>query len=506
MKYFQQQVYTAAENLEGLLMKKLISILVLLICLTTWVYSQRIVLHYYAYIPDGIRYDGYYKYERMTQDRIIEEIQIEEDITLFVHTQYRLDSVKKTERIFFEKLDRALNGNNKIDLLYLPENREIIEQYIAEGHITAVNDLIRKHAPRLYRSYPEKFWKYRENTRNIYSVPMRKLKNVTDSGYWVIKNVDSSKDIRPEYLLEELFQKRNTMIVQNQGDYLPPVIQWLRHEGYIPVGLGEFVFDPAAAEVLSILELPEDVLNRIVQYNSLFNLVGNTYNWMQVKFKQEWNSFYNTLEDKVFSMPRYLINEIISQYKNKDHLFSSDAIPVPFSDYEHLYIPTKSENSAATLKLIDNLYSTPEWYFLLYYGTATDEDNVSIANATTYYSQNHTGVKDIFQVLGNDNFYIPPDYLPEIVREKHTAAKKQSYNYSGPIKGFDMNFAYNQAVNELINQNEAMYYRKGFKPASMATNYLRNPYSDEVKQFRQELITVGSYLQRQIDRYIGIEE
>jgi hypothetical protein len=315
--------------------------------------------------------------------------------------------------------------------------------------------------------------------------------------------MDVSKDIGPEYLLEELFQKRNTMIVQNQGDYLPPVIQWLRHEGYIPVGQGEFVFDPATADVLSILELPEDVLKRIVQYYNLFNLGGNTYNWMQVKFKQEWNSFYNTLEDKIFSLPRYLINEIISQYKNKNHLFSSDAIPVPFSDYEYLYIPTKSENSVATLKLIDSLYSTLEWYFLLYYGKATDEDNVSSANAATYYSQNHTGVKEMFQVFGNDNFYIPPDYLPEIVSEKLTAAKKQSYNYSGPIEGFDMAFAYYRAVNELIKKNEAMYYQKGFKPASMVANFLRNQVSDEVRQFKQELMMVRNYLQRQIDMYLG---
>jgi hypothetical protein len=466
-----------------------------------YISAQSTPIRYYAFFQRGIVENGYHRFDVDSRNRIINQINDKLNVHLIIESQRFInDSLLQTEKAFFNKFDKALFGSAAMDLIYLPNHPEKIQELIEKDQLLPVDDLIRKYAPHLYAMYPKKFWEYRKRTGDMYSIPVRRYPNLTEAGFWSFRGRDISAEMLVHTLLDVGADNAAVPFI-NQIGLNSMLKAFLSFYNLISIGKGEVLVKLEQSTLYPISDMNFELLKMMETYSDYLHIVLSSSTSL-AHFKKfhsfKWNVIYTVFNHPLLELTNIQIKKLKEIFSDSNNNFLSEILFNPFGYYRKLYVPAKTENIGVTLRMIDKFVSSPYWYGLFTYGqdvTPLHIGDDEIKEIKIFFNMNKTGMKNLFLPFCNEIYHRIPEYFPEPVKEDFFRVKNQIRTTDHPLKGFDIDRAYEQISNGInVRYNIVGYVKK----------ILDNPVSDASKRIKQQTQILIQYLQNQIDDYLGM--
>lgn len=480
--------------------KKFLGILFILLFLSAYISAQSSTIRYYAFCARGIVENGYHKYDIESRNHIIDQIRDKLNVHLLIETQKLIDeSGIKTEELFFDKFDKALYSSTPMDLIYLPDHPEKLQELIDKNQLLPVDDFIRENAPNLYAMYPKKFWEYRERVGDVYSIPVRRYPNLTEAGFWTFRGHKVDAESLVETLLEVGIENAAQPFIGQVG-VNSALKSFLSIYDLVSVGRGELLVNLDQSTLYPLSDMNFQFLKMMQTYGDYLHRgfkfspsLAGAKNFQSFK----WTALYTALNSSLLELTNIQIQKITELFSNPNNTFLSEIQFNPFGYYRKLYIPAKSENTVVTLNMIDNFVSSPYWYGLFTYGrdiTPLHIKDDEMKEIKTFFNFNKSRMKSLFLPFCNEIYHRIPEYFPEPVKNDFINVKEKLRNNDHPLNGFDIDQAYEQTREEVNHKLSIVRY------LDLMVN---GPESDTAKALNKTQLLIKN-LQKQIDDYLGM--
>lgn len=423
-------------------------------------------------------------------------------------TNYR--SGKKDPELTLKKL----LSDGGLDLVHFNDFRKLENAFLMEEEFTDIISLIKEYAPNIYSSYPEKYWNYRIQNKDIYGIPIRKYQALDTAGFWVIKKeaiFESFKNIEKDSSEKRLVSLIRLLDKKSDASSIKPLDMQRRHARKKSISHLDFVEQlvrEAQGLVLTTTEgnyqlirnmlclaitpvgsseIKVEPSNILLQYNSqdislikkIFRSVSGVLNsddsqpllnktdFQFYLLYTDWNACYITNDYELLSMMS--LEKLQDIFKSEDYIFISDlenCIKNPFDEYDYLYIPKDSPNKEITLRMLDRFWESSRWYGLLNYGNTAWEGSPMqkdiINDADWVYYGNLSLIKSPLGILADQKYKAIPSFFPKQVVEEYKSIKKRYIENTYELNGFDIYRAYNDILNQLSSEKGFGYYTRKY--------------------------------------------
>ncbi len=510
--------------------------------------QEPLVIDYYAYLRPGIWVSN--QVYNLTETRVLNEV-LEE---LYDKTGIRIKThfPKGHPPNQIENFEGILTNNkNPVELIaYSPV--KYLREFEHNGYFLEVDELIREYAPAIFSSFPKHFWEYREQTGDVYRIPVKQYAHFDRYGFWVIKNQFlNDLGIPPEKIEENLLaitsacnpssapsylnaldsKAENVFITSIDGPWFPEelITRFVEYEGYSLVDHNEFYLEDVTFQ-LHPISGDKWIINNLVKLEEKTSTAWNyPGRFLNILSTVDWVCAYIPLGCKYTGVSTWDLKNLGKWFSSDDYTIVSDfdlIDPVVLDDYEYLLIPANSQEAVRTIQALDLLFRDRYWYDLLTFGTGKDFAGLpgSVYSLPTgpYFYNDHN-FRTPLSLLVNNRYKRIPYFLPEKVKEDYRTYLKaeEVIQNNHPLYGFDVKAA---ADNILFNsefsfpktdylQSEHMDHA-GIERLLKTLNGTAPPM-DEVKQWgswtkifydKSDLEVFRVKLQNRIDRYIGLRE
>jgi hypothetical protein len=466
-------------------------------------------INYYAYVLPGILTNSYYQFEHESLLKIRDIINEKLGIRLNIIYQKKLDKLDQTEEAFLKKLDNAVYGAEKIDLLYIPGGEEKIKELISRDMLMETDDLIRDHAPYLYTMYPKKFWQYRKQTGDVYSIPVRYYPGLTDVGFWTHRHGQLLEDQFLDQLMSSNIREA-VIPFMTKRSVSEMLFSLMGSKGFVPVGYGEINMKLNDGSLLPLIETDARLLQILYEYQIwLSNLKKRTplerYNKLT---GFQWDYLYLPLSENVFNIKSAAsVVKVLELFEHSQNNYLTEFYYDPFGYYHKLYIPTECENPDKVIAMIDQFMKDPFWYNIFVNGNESQESHrgeYEIDKNKTIYSLNNTGIKNLLMPFRNEIFHRINSYYPKKIRNEYIRIKKIYMTGNHPLNAFDIVSEYENAKEEMISSTDIFYYQDNRLLEGYLSSYINHPDSPSMKNWIAETLLLIKTLQNRMDTYLGM--
>jgi len=499
-------------------------------------------INYYVHNPK--REEQYYHLEQKEQEKILDYIRLELSLDINLMVSNKLLDKRYLDKSPIYQL-KLMIQSGEVDLVFFNEFLYLEHNFKMNEDFTTVDPLIEKHAPNIYSAFPESYWKYRENTGQVYGIPVKMHTDLDRKGFWVIK-----KELLPKYyydqdeiisnktlpfLLIELLNSKNINKnfldthsknnkyrgLQNLDEFskdfenimMTPYrsifqVMYNAFFNYKPlIGYGEFWLGEKAEinllneSDLRILQNMRDSLRGIQTFSGIDK--HNSY-FNRFLFLPDWGILYIPGEFDFHYLTEMEMERLKKRIDSGKYIVISDfgiSEKLPFDNYQYLYIPKTSGKAEIIIKILNLFMGDRFWYDLFNYGTeilerkTMNEYTVKLEN--WIYTNNLSGVRERLGVLTNQQYKKIPYFYPEIVIDEFVVRKGIAEKVS-QYTGYDMykqynlilshlyrsvkNFSYFKSTDDLINLSSAGLYEKRMREIELVRNNLERDILEYLKE------------------------
>jgi hypothetical protein len=470
--------------------------------------SDKTIIDYYSYLFPDKSHAANYREEYTQYTHIIDEISRKTGVKLNIYQNVngKMSGEERAE-VFVSQLEETLYLNPP-DLVNFPYTRwSKWKSLIANGDFLQVDELIKEHAPNLYKSYPRKFWAYRRENGNVYSIPIKRYEEYYDSGFWIIKNTKNDADIEYKHELEVLYE--NIMKCSNydrdlgmkgRENYILSFFHWsestkswFRLQNVIPLGINEFFYIPGMSHVAP-LSLGDIDVDRYKKFQHKLQNGFEKGHYVDNFLWKRWKIAYIPYH-QIFSQNfrwKDILPEIFSnsEYEYISPQYSSET--VVFDSYDELFIPAGSDAVIETLEFIDTIYSQKKWYDIFMFGTedfeAYEPDEYNY-NDVSVVAQNRSRLFSSLQVFCNKRFTRIPAFYPSKIKTRmHEYFEAEDKSFNEPLYGFDISSAYYNIPNYFSGRDSNLI--------DILTKM------QETGAYVSGMRTAADYINRELERYM----